>query len=55
MTNTAATLAEIANKAEAELLATMPAEFRGWYLDLPREVRVEMAQEAFATAAQSLG
>lgn len=51
---TAAKLAEIANAAEAEILAAMPAEMRAWYQALPRETRVEMARAAFTETAKEL-
>lgn len=49
----AQTLADMANKAEAEILANIGAEMRDWYLALPREVRVQIAVEAFEAALKN--
>ena len=55
MTNETATkLAEMANQAEAEFSANMPAEIYALYMSLPRERRVEIAQQAFAETAEAL-
>ena len=48
---TAANIADMANKAEAEILASATEEFRNWYLALPRAVRVEIACAAWEKAA----
>lgn len=44
-------IADMANKAEAQILASVSAEMRAWYLALPRDVRVQMACDAYAAAA----
>lgn len=55
MTNeTAQLLADMANKAETELLAACPPEMRDWYQSLPREKKVEMAMIAAVETAKRL-
>lgn len=41
-------MADMANRAEKEILNAMTAEMRDWYLSLPRERRVQIAEQAFA-------
>lgn len=47
-------LADMANKAEAEILEAMTPAMRDWYLALPRERRVQISQEAFDNAFAAL-
>jgi len=47
---TAAQIAEMANRAETEILKSLTPEMRNWYLKLPRERRVQIAQDAFENA-----
>lgn len=51
---TAEQLASMANKTEAKMLEAMTADMRDWYLGLPRESRVQIAQQAFVNAANAL-
>ena len=39
-------ITEMANRAEIEILKSITPEMRNWYLKLPRERRVQIAQEA---------
>ena len=47
---TAAQIADMANRAEVEIMKSMTPEMRNWYMRLPRERRVQIAQDAFAAA-----
>lgn len=47
---TAQQIADMTNKAEAEMLASVSADMRAWYLALPREIRVELACNAYKSA-----
>lgn len=51
---TASQIADMANRAEAEILKSMSAEMREWYVNLPRERRVQIAQDAFASVAEHI-
>ena len=44
------TIADMANRAEVEILKSMTSEMRNWYCKLPRERRVQIAQDAFMQA-----
>jgi hypothetical protein len=47
---TAHQIAEMANKAEAEIMQFATEDFRNWYFSLPRKARVELAISAYEQA-----
>jgi hypothetical protein len=51
---TADQIAQMADRAETELLKAMTSEMRNWYLRLPRERRVQIAQNAFVNAINEI-
>lgn len=54
---TAQTLADMANAAEAAILTTLNDEnpqMRDWYLSQPREVRIKIAMDAARATAKAL-
>jgi len=47
--------ADMANAAEAAILSQISSEMRDWYLNLPRETRVEIAMNAAEKTIKNLG
>ena len=47
-------IADMANRAETEILKSMDTEMRNWYLRLPRERRVHLVEDAVNNAALEL-
>ena len=43
-------IADMANRAEIEIMKSMTTEMRNWYLRLSRERRVQIAEDAFRAA-----
>lgn len=51
---TAQQIADMANRAEVEIMKSMTTEMRNWYLKLPRDRRVQIAIEAFEGAMREV-
>lgn len=47
-------IADMANKAEIEILKSISPEMRDWYLKLPRERRVALVEESLMATAKEL-